>query len=199
MKAILASKNKHKLEEISKIVKEFDIDLITLDEAELGHIDVLEDGETFEANSMKKAQEIADVCKQIVIADDSGLEVDYLNGAPGVYSARYAGEHGNDDLNNEKVLKELSGVEFEDRTARFVCAITMVIPNQEPIVVRGECEGKIGTEKSGNHGFGYDPLFIVDGYDGKTFAELGGDIKNKISHRANALIKLKKELSHREL
>lgn len=197
MEAILASKNKHKLEEISTIVKEFGLELVTLDQANLDHIDVVEDGETFEANSMKKAKTISDMSGKIVIADDSGLEVDYLGGAPGVYSARFAGENSNDQLNNKKLIAEMTGVAEQDRGARFVCVITMIIPNQEPIVVRGECEGRIAHEKSGENGFGYDPLFIVNGFNGRTFAELGSEVKNQISHRANALIKLKHELKNR--
>lgn len=197
MEAILASKNKHKLEEIEVIVKEFGIDLVPLDVAGYDHIDVVEDGETFEANSFKKAKTIADLSGKIVIADDSGLEVDFLDGAPGVYSARFAGEDSNDEKNNQKLLKDLEGVKEEKRDARFVCVITMIIPDQEPIVVRGECEGRIGFDKSGDSGFGYDPLFIVNGFNGKTFAELGSEVKNEVSHRAAALIKLKKELNNR--
>lgn len=188
-KMILASSNKHKMEEIKKILDKFDIELQSMAEAGLEGFEIIEDGETFEENSMKKAVTILEELGIDTIADDSGLMVDKLDGRPGVYSARYSGENANADTNNEKLLMELDGVPLEERTAKFVCVISIAFKNGEKICVRGECPGKIGFEKKGNNGFGYDPLFIVDGYD-KTFAEISGEEKNKISHRAKALEKL---------
>jgi XTP/dITP diphosphohydrolase len=188
-KMILASSNKHKMEEIKKILDKFDIDLQSMAEAGLEGFEIVEDGETFEENSMKKAVTILDELGIDTIADDSGLMVDKLDGRPGVYSARYSGENANADTNNEKLLMELDGVPLDERTAKFVCVISIAFKNGEKICVRGECPGKIGFEKKGENGFGYDPLFIVDGYD-KTFAEISGAEKNKISHRAKALEKL---------
>ncbi|MCT4593223.1 MAG: XTP/dITP diphosphatase [Anaeromicrobium sp.] len=188
---VLASGNKHKLEEIGEILKEFNINIKSLDQVGLGDLEVVEDGETFEENSMKKAVEVMNRINAVVIADDSGLEVDVLNNRPGVYSARFAGENATDDDNNNKLIDMLE--KEENRRARFVSVISVAFPDGRKFHVRGECIGQIGYEKKGNSGFGYDPLFIVDGYD-KTFAELGSDIKNKISHRANALVKLREKL-----
>jgi len=196
-KAILASSNKHKLEEIQEILDEFDYELLTLSDVGLGDLDIIEDGETFEENSYIKAKTVLDLKNMVTIADDSGLEVDYLNGAPGVYSARYAGDHVSYSDNNKKLLEALAGVSEEDRTARFVTVITMLFENGEKIVARGEVKGIIGTELKGHGGFGYDPLFYVPEI-GKTFAECSSDEKNKLSHRANALVQLKEILSKRQ-
>lgn len=195
IKMILASKNKHKLEEISEILKSFDIQLISMDEAGLGDLVIVEDGETFEENSMKKAVVVMEKTNTITIADDSGLEVDYLDGRPGVYSARFAGENATDKDNNEKLLKMLDSVSCDNRSGRFVSVISVAFPDGKSISVRGECEGVIGLEEKGSEGFGYDPLFIVPEYN-KTFAQLGSDIKNKISHRAKALEKFRIELEN---
>ncbi|PAB58538.1 XTP/dITP diphosphatase [Anaeromicrobium sediminis] len=189
---VLASRNKHKLEEIGDILKEFNINIKSLDEVGLGNLEVVEDGETFEENSMKKAVEVMSRINAVVIADDSGLEVDALDNRPGVYSARFAGENATDEDNNKKLIEMLE--DEENRKARFVSVISVAFPDGRKFHVRGECVGEIGYEKRGKSGFGYDPLFIVDGYD-KTFAELGSDIKNKISHRANALVKLREKLA----
>lgn len=193
MKMILASKNKHKLKEISDILKNFNIELISMTAAGLGGIEIIEDGETFEENSMKKAVTVMRKTNIATIADDSGLEVDYLDGRPGVYSARFAGEDVTDNENNRKLLKMLEDVPAEKRGARFVSVISVVFPDGRSFSVRGECEGKIGLKEKGIKGFGYDPLFIACEYN-KTFAELGSEIKNKISHRAKALVKFKKEI-----
>lgn len=193
MKMILSSKNKHKLKEIGEILKNLDIQLVSMDEAGLGSLEVVEDGETFEENSMKKAIVVMEKTNTVTIADDSGLEVDYLDGRPGVYSARFAGENAMDKDNNKKLLKMLEGVSNNDRSGRFVSVISAAFPDGRRISVRGECEGIIGLEEKGLQGFGYDPLFIVPEYN-KTFAELGSDIKNEISHRAKALEKFKIEL-----
>lgn len=190
-KMILASSNAHKMEEIKKILDKFNINLISMADAGLENFEIIEDGDTFEENSMKKAVTILEELGIDTIADDSGLMVDKLGGRPGVYSARYSGENANADTNNEKLLLELEGIPLEERTAKFVCVISIAFKNGEKLIVRGECPGKIGFEKKGSNGFGYDPLFIVDDY-GKTFGELGSDIKNKISHRAKALEKLEK-------
>ena len=194
-KMILASKNKHKLEEINDMLSDLGIELISMDEAGLGALEIIEDGETFEENSMKKAVTVMGKLNEIVIADDSGLEVDYLDGRPGVYSSRFAGEDATDEDNNEKLLKELDGIALEQRTGRFVSVISLAFPDGRKLSVRGECEGLIGVERKGAEGFGYDPLFIVPEYE-RTFAELGSEIKNNISHRAKALKKFREELEN---
>jgi XTP/dITP diphosphohydrolase len=193
MRIVAATQNKHKIGEIQTIMGEFGMEVVSQAEAGLPDIDVEEDGDTFEANSEKKAREIMRLCGEITVADDSGLMVDALGGAPGVISARFAGDHGNDEKNNEKLLALLAGTAPEDRTARFVSVITMVYPDGKKIVARGECEGHIIYQPRGAGGFGYDPLFVPNGFD-RTFAELSGAEKNKISHRAVALQNLKREL-----
>lgn len=194
MRVVAATKNKHKIDEIQAITKEFGMETVSRADAGVPDIEIVEDGDTFEENSEKKARGIMQLCGEITIADDSGLEVDALGGAPGVYSARFAGEDGNDAKNNEKLLRLLSGVKPDSRTARFVSVITMVYPDGRKIVARGECEGHIIYQPKGNNGFGYDPLFVPSGFD-RTFAELTGDEKNQISHRAIALQNLRKILS----
>lgn len=194
---VAATQNKHKIEEISAITREFGMEIVSRSEAGVPDFEVVEDGDTFEYNSEKKAHEIMEACGKITIADDSGLMVDALDGAPGVYSARFAGEDGNDEANNDKLLKLLAGVPEEKRTAKFVSVITMVYPDGETLTARGECPGHILFERHGNNGFGYDPLFVPDGFD-KTFAELNGEEKNKISHRAKALQKLRVLLAEKE-
>ena len=190
---VAASRNRHKIEEIDAITKKFGMHIISRDEAGVPDIEITEDGQTFEDNSLKKAREIMKLCGQITIADDSGLMVDCLDGAPGVYSARFAGEDGNDEKNNQKLLMLLEGVPEEKRTAEFVSVITMVYPDGNIITARGECRGRIITEPAGDNGFGYDPLFVPDGYV-RTFAQLTAEEKNSVSHRAAALEKLKKLL-----
>ena len=185
MKLVIATRNKHKLEEICaifdfpglEVVSSFDFPDIP---------DVEEDGDTFEANAIKKAVALAVATGFWALADDSGLEVDALNGDPGIYSARYGGEHGDYAANNVKLLKEMDGE--ENRTARFRCAMALSSPAGRTQVVEGRCEGRIGHEEVGEGGFGYDPLFFPDGYD-KTFSELSSDEKNSISHRGRALAK----------
>ena len=158
--------------------------------AELLVVDVLEDRDTFYENALKKATETAAVAGVPCLADDSGLEVDALDGRPGVYSARYAGEGASDAQNNAKLLAELSGVSDERRAARFRCVIVIVdAEGRELAMAEGTCEGRIGQEPRGGHGFGYDPVFIPDGYD-EAMAELGPETKNEISHRAMAAAKL---------
>ena len=163
-------------------------------------IEVVEDGITFEENAKKKAEEIYKFLKNkgekdfLVLSDDSGLEVDYLNGEPGVYSARYAGEHGNDSENNKKLLANLKGVPKKDRGAKFVCQLAMFDEEGKYYTVRGEVKGYILEELTGEGGFGYDPLFFYEPFN-KTFGELTSDEKNKISHRGVALKQLKEEIS----
>jgi XTP/dITP diphosphohydrolase len=187
-KLVVATKNKGKLAEIKKVLSDIPFEVVAMSDIGIS-IDVNEDGTTFEENSMKKANEICVVSNTIVMADDSGLEVDFLNGAPGIYSARFGGPEATDKDKNEKLLNMLTAVPFEQRTARFVCAIAIAFPDGRSFVVRDTCEGFIGFECKGNNGFGYDPLFYVPQYE-KTMAELGMDIKNKISHRAKALNKM---------
>ena len=202
MIAILASQNKDKVKEFNGILEKHDFKVIPRDDTTLPKDDVEENGTTFEENSLIKAQAIRDMIvnggyeeymNAPILSDDSGLMVDALDGAPGVYSARYAGDDVTYTDNNDKLLAELKGVPYEKRTACFVTVITMIYPDGKTIVVRGECPGHIATEKRGVGGFGYDPLFIPDGFD-ESFAELGTDFKNTISHRARALAKLEEIL-----
>lgn len=191
---VAASKNKHKIEEIEAITKKYGMEVIPRDKAGVpDDLEIEEDGETFEENSLKKAKGILEACGQPTIADDSGLMVDYLGGAPGVYSARFAGEDGNDEKNNEKLLFLLQDVPAAEKTAKFVSVITLVFPDGKTIVARGECPGRIIDTATGENGFGYDPLFVPNGYD-KTFAQLTSEEKNSISHRAIALKELERQL-----
>jgi len=214
--AILASQNRNKIKEIRAILEKYGLEVISRDDAGIPKDDIEETGATFEENSHLKAAVIMDMIEadpslgkytgSPVIADDSGLMVDALGGAPGVYSARYAGENCTYDDNNTKLLAALEGVPYEDRTAKFVTVITLIYPDKEGapagakaqgeryvLTAYGECKGHIGTEKKGDGGFGYDPLFIPEGFSG-TFSELGSDIKNAISHRARALAELERLL-----
>ena len=190
MKIFLATGNKHKIDEIKSIFKNVkDIEIISIKDG-IEIPEVVEDGDTFEANSAKKALEIAKFTGMITIADDSGLCVDALNGEPGVYSARYSGEGATDASNNEKLIKNLQGI--ENRKAHFVSVITLGKPDGRAYSFRGEVEGEIIDTPRGDTGFGYDPHFYVAEY-GKTLAEMP-EMKNVISHRANALKKLEVEL-----
>lgn len=184
---VLASKNKHKAEEITAILGD-GFDVITQEEAGAGSIDVVEDGATFEENAIKKAEEIMRATGRATIADDSGLCVDFLDGAPGVYTARYAGENATDEENIAKLLLALQQVPQDERTARFVCTIALSRPGEKTITFRGECEGKISNAPQGNGGFGYDPIFYVEQFE-KTMGEIDAETKNSISHRGNALKK----------
>ncbi len=197
-KIIAASSNAHKIKEIQAIMGKFGMEVISRDEAGVPDYEIEEDGETFEENSFKKADEIMRATGEITVADDSGLMVDYLGGAPGVFSARFAGEHGGDAKNNEKLLKLLEGLPAEERKARFVSVITLIFPDGETLVARGECPGRIIETPTGENGFGYDPLFVPEGHD-KTFAQLDAEEKNMISHRAKALEVLEKLLKDKLL
>ncbi|MGL5314524.1 MAG: ribonuclease PH [Peptostreptococcaceae bacterium] len=193
---VIATNNAHKLEEIGAILDDFDYNIYSLKDVDLGGIEIVEDGKTFEHNALIKARTIAKRTKMIAISDDSGLEVDAIGKKPGVYSARYAGENATDEENRQKLVKALHNIPMSQRTARFVSAIAVVFPDGKEFVVRGTCEGKIGFEEKGNNGFGYDSLFIVEGYN-KTFGEIPPSIKNAISHRANALKLMKTEFKKR--
>ncbi|MBS4538020.1 XTP/dITP diphosphatase [Clostridium sp. D2Q-11] len=190
---IVASGNTHKIEEIKSILKGLPVEVLSKNEVGLKELEVVEDRETLEENAIKKAKEISEKTEGIVLADDTGLFVDKLNGEPGIYSARYAGEDATYLENNKKLLKELEDTKLEQRTAEFRTVIAIVLEDKSIKTLTGICKGRIALEPKGDKGFGYDPLFIVDGYD-KTFAQLGEDIKNKISHRARALEELRKEL-----
>lgn len=186
---VVATRNKDKAREIRKILKSLAVDVLTLDRCKNAHL-VVENGKTFEENASKKARVISRYTHRLTIADDSGLEVDYLGGLPGVKSARFAGREQNYGKNNAKLLELLEGVPSRERKARFVCVISIARDGKVLDVVRGTCSGRIGFEPKGRTGFGYDPVFISPKY-GKTFAQLGPKIKNRISHRYRALKKAK--------
>lgn len=191
MDFILATNNMKKLAEMQRILSPLGINVVTAKMLGKQLEDVVEDGETFEDNAKLKARAACKEMNMPAIADDSGLCVDYLDGAPGIFSARFAGEHGNDEKNNDLLLEKLDGVPLEKRTAYYVCAICCTFPDGREIVVRGECNGVIGFERDGHEGFGYDPLFLVSG---KAFGRYTAEEKDKISHRGNALRLLTKEL-----
>lgn len=183
---VLATQNKNKLKEVRQMLEPLGYDVLSMADVGLSDLDVLEDGETFEENALKKAREIFALVKQPVLADDSGLMVEALNGAPGVFSARYSGEGANATSNNLKLLEALQGLPEEKRQAKFVCVMAWIDQHGVEKVVRGEAQGIILESLSGEGGFGYDPLFYVKD-TGKTYAELSSEEKNKISHRAKAL------------
>ena len=191
MDFILATNNMKKLAEMQRILSPLGINVVTAKMLGKQLEDVEEDGKTFEDNAKLKARAACKEMNMPAIADDSGLCVDYLDSAPGIFSARFAGEHGNDEKNNDLLLEKLDGVPLEKRTAHYVCAICCTFPDGREIVVRGECNGVIGFERDGHEGFGYDPLFLVDG---KAFGRYTAEEKDKISHRGNALRLLTKEL-----
>ncbi|MBQ6401415.1 MAG: non-canonical purine NTP pyrophosphatase [Firmicutes bacterium] len=247
---VAATKNRHKIREMEAITARFGMQIIARDEAEVPDVEIVEDGKTFEENSRKKAEGIMKLCGRPTIADDSGLEVDCLGGAPGIYSARFAAmpdvelrdgtaavcspdkpapapspgvaagtllnavsadgapdsaeiapqeaplADSDDKDNNRKLIRLIRDVPYEERTARFVSAISIAFPEGETITVRGTVEGHVLPEERGEGGFGYDPLFVPEGYD-KTFGQLPAELKNRISHRANALKKLEEELRRR--
>lgn len=192
MKLILASKNAHKAKEMQDILGG-SIELITQDAAGCGDLDVVEDGLTFEENSIKKAVTIMEKTGLPTIADDSGLCVDVLSGRPGIYTARFAGENATDDENIKKLLAEMESTPKEDRTAQFVCVIALAVPGEEVKTFRGEVKGRILTEKHGDNGFGYDPVFYLPEFDA-SMAEIPSEAKNSVSHRYNALKLLKEYL-----
>lgn len=189
---ILATKNNGKVREINSMLSGLDIEALSLDDVPDAP-DVVEDGATFEENAFKKASQVAHHTGMMSLADDSGLEVDALNGAPGIYSARFAGEGASDDMNNKKLLDELKDIDDGRRTARFRCVMVLYDLSGGWIKSEGVCEGVIARAPRGGNGFGYDPLFFLPGL-GRTMAELTGEEKNSISHRAIALKKLMERL-----
>ena len=184
-KIIFATGNQDKMKEIRMILENLGIPVSSMKEAGID-VDIVEDGTTFEENAMIKAEAIAKLTDAIVLADDSGLEIDYLNKEPGIYSARYAGTDTSYEIKNNLLLQRLEGVPDEKRTARFVCAIAAEFPDGSKETVRGTIEGRIGYEIAGEHGFGYDPIFYLPEY-GCTTAELDPEKKNELSHRGKAL------------
>ncbi len=195
MNLIIASNNKHKIAEIKDILSEEFDEILSMGEVGIFE-DIDETGATFKENALLKAKYVSNKLRCAVLADDSGLEVDALGGAPGVYSARYCGHHGDDEANNDKLLEEMKGI--ENRQARFTCAIALVRPGEKELVAEGYCPGEIIYERRGSGGFGYDPLFYMD-YLGKTMAELDSEAKNKISHRYKALMEMKKLIDFERL
>lgn len=191
---IIASNNAHKVAELERILNPLGISALTAKQAGINLGDVEETGTTFAENARLKSQAAYELSKMPAVADDSGLMVDALNGAPGVYSARYAGEGASDSDKINKLLSELQGVPEEDRTAAFVCSICCILEDGSMIEVSGKCSGTIAFEPKGDGGFGYDPVFITGG---KSFAQLSSEEKDKISHRGNALRALKEELIKR--
>ena len=188
-KVIFATSNEGKMKEVRSILEGLDVEVLSMKEAGV-FVEVVEDGTTFEENAAIKATAIQKECGEIVLADDSGLEVDYLNKEPGIYSARYMGEDTSYRIKNKSLIDRLEGVEGEDRSARFVCAIAAAFPDGTVEITRGTIEGQIGYEEKGENGFGYDPIFYVPEY-GCTTAELTLEQKNEASHRGKALRKMK--------
>ncbi|MGN0408707.1 MAG: XTP/dITP diphosphatase [Bacteroides sp.] len=194
-KIIFATGNAGKLKEIKMIMADLDVEVLSMKEAGI-EADIVEDGTTFEENAIIKAKTVMEKCGIMTLADDSGLEVDYLNKEPGVYSARYMGEDTLYSVKNKSIIDRLEGVTGNDRSARFVCVIAAALPDGEVITTRGTIEGLIGYEEKGSNGFGYDPIVYVPEYNATT-AELSPEIKNKISHRGKALEAMKNELMKR--
>lgn len=191
-KIIFATGNEGKLKEIKVILDMAGVEILSMKEAGI-HADIEENGSTFEENAIIKAKAIGELTGEIVLADDSGLEIDYLNKEPGVYSARYAGEDTPYSIKNQMLLDRLEGVEMEQRTARFVCVIAAALPDGRVITTRGTIEGYIGHAPAGENGFGYDPIFYVPEYKCST-AQLTMEQKNELSHRGKALRAMKEEL-----
>jgi XTP/dITP diphosphohydrolase len=191
-KIIFATGNKDKMREIKEIMADMDVEITSMKEAGISP-DITEDGQTFEENALIKARAVAAYTDAIVLADDSGLEIDYLNKEPGVYSARYMGEDTPYTVKNQALLDRLAGVPKEQRTARFVCAIAAVLPDKSELVTRQTMEGYIGDAPEGENGFGYDPIFYPDGYTCSS-ASLSPEAKNAISHRGKGLRAMKELL-----
>ena len=185
MKIVLATRNRKKVEEISRVLQDHSVELLSL--VDFPHCpEVVEDGDTFQANAEKKAREVADFTGHYALADDSGLVVDALDGAPGIYSARYAGPEATDRANLQKVLSELKNRSTRLRTARFQCVISLATPGGEVKSFSGRVEGRIGESPQGENGFGYDPVFVPDGHQ-ITFAQMSDQQKDALSHRGRAL------------
>ncbi len=190
---IAATQNKGKLKELRQITEKYGQQLISMADAGLGDLEIEENGETFAENSYIKAHTVAQLTGKPCIADDSGLCVDILDGAPGIHSARYSGVHGDDQANRRKLLEDLKDVPKEKRTAHFTCCITLCWPDGRTVVAEGICPGRIAFEERGEGGFGYDKVFMPENL-GQSFAELGVEVKNEIGHRARALARLEELL-----
>ena len=190
---VFATGNKDKMKEIRMIMEDLNLPILSMKEAGVEK-EIIEDGTTFQENALIKAKAIAELLPDdIVMADDSGLEIDYLNKKPGIYSARYMGEHTSYDIKNNHILERLKGVPKEQRTARFVCAVAAVFPGGKSIVVNGTMEGRIADHIAGENGFGYDPIFWLDDY-GCTSAEISPEEKNSLSHRGKALRAVRQQI-----
>lgn len=192
MRIIFATGNEGKMREIRMILSDLGLEILSMKEAGV-FAEVEENGETFEENAVIKAKAIAALCDDIVLADDSGLEIDALNKEPGVYSARYMGEDTSYHIKNANLIERLTGIPEEERSARFVCAIAAVLPDGRTFTTYGTIEGRIGHEERGENGFGYDPIFVLPEY-GKSTAELSPELKNELSHRGKALRLMKEKL-----
>ncbi len=192
MRIVVATRNRKKVEEIARILEGTGVQLLSLDDCP-GCPEVVEDAPDFRGNAVKKALSIMEHTAEAALADDSGLAVDALGGEPGVYSARYSGEGATDATNLQKLLKELQGVPYDHRTARFVCVIALAVPGAQAITFEGRVEGRIGTAPRGSNGFGYDPVFFPEGHT-RTFAEMSAAEKDSMSHRGRALEALKRYL-----
>lgn len=193
-KIIFATTNEGKMKEIRMIMKDLDIELLSLKDAGIS-VDIKEDGKTFEENAIIKAKTICELTGEMVLADDSGLEVDYMDKAPGVLSARYLGEETPYSIKNQAILDNLKDAVGQERSARFVCVIAAAFPDGRVITARGTVEGLIGFEEKGTNGFGYDPLLYVPEY-GMTMGEMEPELKNEISHRGKALRLMKEKLGY---
>lgn len=191
-KIVFATGNQGKMKEVRMILSDLGCEIYSLKDLNLD-VDIVEDGATFEENAMIKAKTICQMTGEIVLADDSGLEVDYLDKAPGIYSARFLGEDTSYDIKNQYIIDKLANAQGDERSARFVCAIACAYPDGTAQTTRGTIEGVIGYEPKGDNGFGYDPIFYVPEYN-KSTAELSPEIKNKISHRGKALEQMKELL-----
>ncbi|MBQ2288924.1 MAG: XTP/dITP diphosphatase [Lachnospiraceae bacterium] len=194
-KLIFATSNQGKMKEIREILKDLDVEVLSLKEAGI-EADIVEDGKTFEENALIKARTIRDLTGYMVLADDSGLEVDALNKEPGIYSARYMGEDTSYDIKNKNIIERLDGLAGDERSARFVCVIAAAFPDGTEETRRGTIEGQIGFEIAGENGFGYDPIFYIPEF-GCTTAELSPEQKNEVSHRGKALRKMKEIIEQR--
>ena len=194
-KLIFATSNKDKMIEIRMILADSGYEILSMKDAEID-IDIIEDGSTFEENAIIKAKAISELTGELVLADDSGLEVDYMDKMPGIYSARFEGVDTPYSIKNKIIMDKLQGVSDEERSARFVCAIAAAFPNGEVTTKRGTIEGRIGYEEQGSNGFGYDPIFFVPEY-GCTTAQLSPEQKNEVSHRGKALRLICEELKNR--
>ena len=195
-KIIFATGNEGKMKEIREILADPHVEILSMKEAGIT-AEIEENGTSFEENAVIKAKAVMELCHEIVLADDSGLEIDYLNKEPGIYSARYMGEDTSYRIKNQNLIDRLEGVPDEERTARFVCVIAAAFPDGEVLTARGTIEGRIGYEEKGENGFGYDPIFYVPEY-GCSTAQLSPEVKNQISHRGKALREMKRKLQARK-